>query len=303
MTTNGMLLADHAAALRRRAAPAEHQSGYAARGHVSDGSRAATGWTASWPGSKRPSASASTRSGSTRWRFAGSRRGGHRAGGVRASTRHGVAVHRVHAAGCGWATGIRSRCCPAPRSALKSNGTTDHSSLSRAGPEPTCRGLRPLRRRRTRGVHQSGDANRFAVSAAVCGSRRRGRCATACSRPWSGMRAPAAQCRHRQQLADLVRQCVGAKKEGHGIDSPEFLRPRRYVRTGRLVPCHSLIWGLGGWGRALARQFFAYGGSLRSTPGTPIFSCDRAPAWTVKSTRRRSSGWMSMGREARPGTA
>ena len=30
-----------------------------------------------------------------------------------------------------------------------------------------------------------------------------------------------------QQLAALVRACVGAKKPGHGIDSPEFLRPRR----------------------------------------------------------------------------
>ena len=29
------------------------------------------------------------------------------------------------------------------------------------------------------------------------------------------------------QLADLVRACVEAKKPGHGIDSPEFLRPRR----------------------------------------------------------------------------
>jgi cyclic pyranopterin phosphate synthase len=28
-------------------------------------------------------------------------------------------------------------------------------------------------------------------------------------------------------LQDLVRQCVGAKKPGHGIDSPEFLRPQR----------------------------------------------------------------------------
>jgi cyclic pyranopterin phosphate synthase len=30
-----------------------------------------------------------------------------------------------------------------------------------------------------------------------------------------------------EQLADLVRQCVGAKKTGHGIDSPEFIRPPR----------------------------------------------------------------------------
>jgi GTP 3',8-cyclase len=30
-----------------------------------------------------------------------------------------------------------------------------------------------------------------------------------------------------QELAALVRACVGAKKPGHGIDSPEFLRPRR----------------------------------------------------------------------------
>jgi cyclic pyranopterin phosphate synthase len=29
------------------------------------------------------------------------------------------------------------------------------------------------------------------------------------------------------QVADLVRQCVGAKKTGHGIDSPEFIRPQR----------------------------------------------------------------------------
>lgn len=30
-----------------------------------------------------------------------------------------------------------------------------------------------------------------------------------------------------EQLAELIRNCVGAKKPGHGIDSPEFLRPRR----------------------------------------------------------------------------
>jgi cyclic pyranopterin phosphate synthase len=30
-----------------------------------------------------------------------------------------------------------------------------------------------------------------------------------------------------EQLADLVRQCVGAKKTGHGMDSPEFCRPPR----------------------------------------------------------------------------
>jgi cyclic pyranopterin phosphate synthase len=30
-----------------------------------------------------------------------------------------------------------------------------------------------------------------------------------------------------QELEDLVRQCVAAKKPGHGIDSPEFLRPER----------------------------------------------------------------------------
>ncbi len=30
-----------------------------------------------------------------------------------------------------------------------------------------------------------------------------------------------------EQLAELVRECVSAKKPGHGIDSPEFLRPRR----------------------------------------------------------------------------
>jgi len=30
-----------------------------------------------------------------------------------------------------------------------------------------------------------------------------------------------------EQLAGLVRECVSAKKPGHGIDSPEFLRPRR----------------------------------------------------------------------------
>jgi GTP 3',8-cyclase len=30
-----------------------------------------------------------------------------------------------------------------------------------------------------------------------------------------------------EQLAELIRHCVGAKKPGHGIDSPEFLRPRR----------------------------------------------------------------------------
>jgi len=29
------------------------------------------------------------------------------------------------------------------------------------------------------------------------------------------------------QLAALIRQCIGAKKAGHGIDSPEFLRPQR----------------------------------------------------------------------------
>ena len=28
-------------------------------------------------------------------------------------------------------------------------------------------------------------------------------------------------------VADLIRQCVGAKKVGHGIDSPDFLRPQR----------------------------------------------------------------------------
>ena len=28
-------------------------------------------------------------------------------------------------------------------------------------------------------------------------------------------------------LADLIRSCVGAKKAGHGIDSPEFVRPQR----------------------------------------------------------------------------
>ncbi len=30
-----------------------------------------------------------------------------------------------------------------------------------------------------------------------------------------------------EQVADLVRHCIGAKKAGHGIDSPEFIRPRR----------------------------------------------------------------------------
>lgn len=30
-----------------------------------------------------------------------------------------------------------------------------------------------------------------------------------------------------EQLADLVRTCIAAKKPGHGIDSPEFLRPQR----------------------------------------------------------------------------
>jgi cyclic pyranopterin phosphate synthase len=30
-----------------------------------------------------------------------------------------------------------------------------------------------------------------------------------------------------RQLAELVRACVAAKKPGHGMDSPEFLRPRR----------------------------------------------------------------------------
>jgi cyclic pyranopterin phosphate synthase len=29
------------------------------------------------------------------------------------------------------------------------------------------------------------------------------------------------------ELAELVKACVGAKKAGHGIDSPEFLRPKR----------------------------------------------------------------------------
>lgn len=29
------------------------------------------------------------------------------------------------------------------------------------------------------------------------------------------------------QIADLVRECIAAKKPGHGIDSPDFLRPRR----------------------------------------------------------------------------
>ncbi len=29
------------------------------------------------------------------------------------------------------------------------------------------------------------------------------------------------------QLAELVRQCVAAKKTGHGIDSPDFVRPQR----------------------------------------------------------------------------
>lgn len=30
-----------------------------------------------------------------------------------------------------------------------------------------------------------------------------------------------------QQLAELVKQCVAAKKTGHGIDSPDFVRPER----------------------------------------------------------------------------
>jgi cyclic pyranopterin phosphate synthase len=30
-----------------------------------------------------------------------------------------------------------------------------------------------------------------------------------------------------QDLAELVRECVGAKKTGHGIDSPDFTRPER----------------------------------------------------------------------------
>jgi len=29
------------------------------------------------------------------------------------------------------------------------------------------------------------------------------------------------------ELADLVRACVAAKKPGHGIDEPGFLRPQR----------------------------------------------------------------------------
>ena len=30
-----------------------------------------------------------------------------------------------------------------------------------------------------------------------------------------------------EQLTHLVRACVQAKKAGHGIDSPEFMRPQR----------------------------------------------------------------------------
>ncbi len=30
-----------------------------------------------------------------------------------------------------------------------------------------------------------------------------------------------------EDLASLIRECVWAKKPGHGIDSPEFLRPQR----------------------------------------------------------------------------
>jgi cyclic pyranopterin phosphate synthase len=30
-----------------------------------------------------------------------------------------------------------------------------------------------------------------------------------------------------EQIADLVRDCVQAKKPGHGIDEPGFLRPER----------------------------------------------------------------------------
>ncbi len=30
-----------------------------------------------------------------------------------------------------------------------------------------------------------------------------------------------------EQLASLVRECIGAKRAGHGIDSPDFLRPQR----------------------------------------------------------------------------
>ncbi len=30
-----------------------------------------------------------------------------------------------------------------------------------------------------------------------------------------------------EQLAQLIRDCVAAKKAGHGIDTPEFVRPER----------------------------------------------------------------------------
>jgi cyclic pyranopterin phosphate synthase len=30
-----------------------------------------------------------------------------------------------------------------------------------------------------------------------------------------------------EELAELIRDCVRAKKPGHGIDSPDFVRPER----------------------------------------------------------------------------
>ena len=89
---------------------------------------------------------------------------------------------------------------------------------------------------------------------------------------WS---APNGVVRRGAGMTDLT--AVRGAREYTGKRAPAWTcshPPRPLARA--LVPCHSLIWGLGGWGRALARpQFFAAGGSLRSTPGTPIFSCDK----------------------------
>ena len=43
----------------------------------------------------------------------------------------------------------------------------------------------------------------------------------------SAMRPSSCLVAIRDTLAELIRECVWAKKPGHGIDSPEFLRPQR----------------------------------------------------------------------------
>ncbi|MCU0959954.1 MAG: hypothetical protein MUF48_07590 [Pirellulaceae bacterium] len=81
----------------------------------------------------------------------------------------------------------------------------------------------------------------------------------------------------REQLATLLVR----PSRGHRDLLPAGPRPAVCAAV-LLVLYPSLVVGLGGWGRAPARpQLFAAEGSLRSSPATPILSCDEALSVSV----------------------